>query len=395
MRTLYEYNTLIFYMEGRIDSGNASLMEQEMAAAIESSPDAEIILDAEKLDYISSAGLRSLMKLRKLSGKPIKVTGVSPEIWEIFDITGFTELFDVHKRIRKISIEGCELIGKGATASVYRIDSETIVKVYREDRDLRMIEDERTRTKAAFLKGVPSAISFDIVKVGNCYGAVYELLDAEVLGQIIKKDKAHLYDHITSFAREIHSLHQIEVDPDEFTDIRQLFLGWMDYLEGRIATKEEIDILKQMFEILPDRHTFLHGDCHTENVLVQNGEFLFVDLATSGMGHPVIDLVSMALIYKLSAMSDHYEEIRKHSSQLQAFSRDESLLIWETFLKAYLDTEDQELIKKAEEQIVAYSAVRFLFTAFTAPGLISQKELMDMKAIALDYCRHIEPLCFQ
>ena len=52
-------------------------------------------------------------------------------------------------------------------------------------------------------------------------------------------------------------------------------------------------------------------------------------------------------------------------------------------------------LKKAEEQIVAYSAVRFLFTAFTAPGLISKKVLTDMKTIALDYCRHIEPLCFQ
>ena len=216
MRTRIEYNTLIFYMEGRIDSGTASLMEQEMSAAVESAPN------------------------------------------------------------------------------------------------------------AAFLKGVPCAIPFDIVKVGNCYGAVYELLDAEVLEQIIKKDKAHLRDHIRSFAREIHSLHQIEVEPDEFAD-----------------------------------------------------------------------LGSMALIYKLSAMSDNSEEIRKTSSHLQSFSRDESLLIWDTYLKAYLDTEDQELIKKAEEQIVAYSAVRFLFTAFTVPGLISKKVLTDMKTIALDYCRHIEPLCFQ
>ncbi len=394
MRTQLENNTLTLFLEGHIDSGNASLVEQEIFAAVEGMPDAELTVDAEGLEYISSAGLRVLMKLKKQSGKQIKVINVSPQVWEIFEITGFVVLFDVHKRIRKISIEGCELIGKGATASVYRMAPDTIVKVYREDRDIKMIEDERVRAKAAFLKGVPSAISFDIVKVGNCYGTVYELLDAEVLGQIIKKDRANLRHYITSFAREIRSLHQIEVEPGEFTDIRRLFLGWMDRLTGLVGTQEEIDTLKQMFEIMPERHTFLHGDCHTENVMLQNGEFQFIDLATSGMGHPVIDLTSMALIYKLSAMSDHYEEISKTSSQLQGFSRDEALFIWDTFLKAYLDTEDPEYIKKAERQVVAYSALRFLFTAFTVPGLISKKELMEMKAIALDYCRNIEPLCF-
>ena len=394
MKTQFENTTLTLYLEGRIDSGNASSVEEEVLAALEEAPDAEIIFNAGGLEYISSAGLRVLMKARKHSGKTIKVTDVSPEVWEIFQITGFVKIFDVHKRIRKISIEGCELIGKGATASVYRLDPETIVKVYREDRDIDMIEDERIRAKAAFLKGVPSAISFDLVKVGDCYGTVYELLDAEVLGQIIKKDRVHLCDYISSFAREIRSLHQIEVEPDKFTDIRRLFLGWMDRLVGLVGTREEIDTLKEMFEILPERHTFLHGDCHTENVMIQNGEFQFIDLATSGMGHPVIDLTSMSLIYKLSAMSDHYEEIRKTSSHLQGFSRDEALLIWDTFLKAYLDTEDQEFVKKVEKQVVAYSALRFLFTAFTVPGLISKKELMEMKAIALDYCRQLEPVCF-
>ena len=182
MRTQLENNSLTLFLEGHIDSGNASLVEQEIFAAVEGMPDAELTVDAEGLEYISSAGLRVLMKLKKQSGKQIKVINVSPQVWEIFEITGFVVLFDVHKRIRKISIEGCELIGKGAMASVYRMAPDTIVKVYREDRDIKMIEDERVRAKAAFLKGVPSAISSDIVKVGNCYGTVYELLDAEVLG---------------------------------------------------------------------------------------------------------------------------------------------------------------------------------------------------------------------
>ena len=84
-------------MERRIDSGNASLMEQEMAAAIESSPDAEIILDAEKLDYISSAGLRVLLSAQKTMNKQgeMKVTGANDELKEIFDVTGFVDILNI------------------------------------------------------------------------------------------------------------------------------------------------------------------------------------------------------------------------------------------------------------------------------------------------------------
>ena len=58
--------------------------------------------------------------------------------------TDFTELFDVKKRIREISIEGAELIGKGTNGAIYRLDKETIVKVYYDvSNPLEKIERDR------------------------------------------------------------------------------------------------------------------------------------------------------------------------------------------------------------------------------------------------------------
>ncbi|MBR2523094.1 MAG: hypothetical protein IKE53_01490 [Clostridiales bacterium] len=71
--------------------------------------------------------------------------------------------------LKQLSIEGCELIGRGAHASVYRIAPDEIVKVYREDIPYERVLTEKRRAKRAFILGVPTAISFDIVKVENAY----------------------------------------------------------------------------------------------------------------------------------------------------------------------------------------------------------------------------------
>ena len=72
-------------------------------------------IDASGLDYISSAGLRVLLKLRKRLAT-LSVIDVSPDVFEIFEVTGFSQLMDVQKRLRAVSIEGCEVMGPVATA---------------------------------------------------------------------------------------------------------------------------------------------------------------------------------------------------------------------------------------------------------------------------------------
>ena len=71
----------------------------------------------DSLTYISSAGLRFLMKFCKSTGKKLSVINVSKEIFEIFDTTGFTNILDVQKKLREISVEGCELFGPGGHGS--------------------------------------------------------------------------------------------------------------------------------------------------------------------------------------------------------------------------------------------------------------------------------------
>ena len=97
MKTVIENETLTIFLEGRIDTNNAALTEQEIFAAIDGKNE-KIVIDASDLVYISSAGLRVLMKLRKSIGKPLPVINVSRDVYDILETTGFGIFNDASKR---------------------------------------------------------------------------------------------------------------------------------------------------------------------------------------------------------------------------------------------------------------------------------------------------------
>ena len=390
MRTDFKNNLLTLYLEGRIDSNHAAETEAAMLEAIRKHPGADIVLDAENLEYISSAGLRALMTLRKYSEDPITVKSVSAEVYEIFEMTGFTELFNVQKALRSVSTDGLEIIGKGTTATVYRLDREMVLKVFKPNTSLDIIRRENDLCKNAFVSGIPTAISYDVVQVGDCYGAVYELLDAEDFLTVIENDKEHLDDYIRKFAVSIRKMHRTEVDPLKFPDIKADSIRMLPLL-GEICTSEEIEKLQRLFENIPDRCTFIHGDCHPGNVMIQGGELVFIDMMTCGSGHPVFDLTSMCTNYHMSAES----ESRENNQLLRNFTKEETARIWDIFLRSYLDTEEEKILQKAERQITAISSARILFSVIYLPGLFSEEQLKELKHVALAYVDDgLEPLVF-
>ncbi|MBQ6903175.1 MAG: STAS domain-containing protein [Lachnospiraceae bacterium] len=98
MRTETKDNKTIFYLEGRISSDNAGALQKEIEQALSAAPDTEPVMDATDLEYISSAGLRVLLQLAKQRGGSLTVQNVSSAVYEIFEMTGFTDILNVRKK---------------------------------------------------------------------------------------------------------------------------------------------------------------------------------------------------------------------------------------------------------------------------------------------------------
>ncbi|MBR1444016.1 MAG: anti-sigma factor antagonist [Firmicutes bacterium] len=364
-------------ISGRVDSSNAKEFEEKLTQCTQEGADVKI--DAAKLEYISSAGLRVFLKIKKSIKGEVLIENVSGEVYDIFEVTGFTNLLNVKKAYRNVSIDGLEKIGSGVSSQVYRLDNETIIKVFKEAVDIKAIERENEKAKNAFLYGIPTAISYDIVKVGGNYGAIYEMLDAKDLNERILEDKEHLDDYIEAFAKTIKKMHETKVDPKKFDDLGEYTLSKIDMFPKELFTEEEKEKFKNIIKSIPQRDTFVHGDCHIGNVMLQGNEHMFIDLETSGKGHPIYDLEGM---YRMFARGDRIKKSKNPHVLALGYTVEEMRHIWEVFAHAYFDDKDEEFIKKAEMTLEIFTPLRMLVLRLGMPFIFDDDVARHLKNYA-------------
>ena len=288
-------NCLCLFFEGEINSGNALEKEKEIDLVISNNSFSSLILDFDKLNYISSAGLRIILKLKQ-KYQNVSVINVNPEVYEILDMTGFSTIMDVKKALKEISVEGAKVIGNGFFSTVYRLDQDTIIKVFNRTSDENQIERELKLAKEAFILGVPTAISYDIVKVNDKLGVRFEMLDCMSLRDAFR-DYPDRYDELLDrYVRLLKTINSTECFNDEVPDIKKFFIKKVEDI------KEYLDIdhynkLHKLIESVKDSNNFVHGDCHFKNIMVQGNEFLLIDMDTLSKGHFIFELASLRAPY--------------------------------------------------------------------------------------------------
>ena len=308
MDVTYRIDKDILYIavEGRVDASNAAVAEEKIFNIKSENPGKHTVLDAEKLEYISSAGLRVILRLRKEEPK-LAIINVAADVYEVFDMTGFTDMVTVEKAYQRMSVEGCEFIAKGANGAVYRYNDETILKTYFAKDALPEIKQERENARRAFVLGVNTAIPYGIVRVGDHYGTVTELLNAVSVTKLIRNNPEDLREAAKYYIDMLKSIHAIVVEDGEVPDMKETALAWADFISAHIP-EEQGKKLRALIEAVPKKNTLMHGDYHTNNVMVQNGEPLLIDMDTLCMGHPVFELGSMFNAFVGYAELDHRNE---------------------------------------------------------------------------------------
>jgi anti-anti-sigma factor len=249
---------LYIAIEGRIDASNAPEAEQKIFAIKNENADKHLVIDADKLEYLSSAGLRVILRLRKEFPK-LAIINVSPEVYSIFEMTGFTEMVTIEKAYRKMSVDGCEFIAKGANGAVYRYDNETILKIYFAKDALPEIKQERENAKRAFVLGINTAIPYGIVRVGDGYGTVTELLNATSVTKLICKNTSDMTEACKYYIDMLKSIHGITVEDGVVPDMKETALSWADFVSKHIPSEQAIK-LKNLIEAVPKTNNLLHGD---------------------------------------------------------------------------------------------------------------------------------------
>ncbi len=353
MKSTLNDGILTIFLEGHIDSANAAGIEKEINEILAANSPKNVILDAENLTYISSVGLRIILRLRK-QFRDLTITNVVSDVYEVLEMTGFTEMMDIQKAYRRLSIEGCEMIGQGSNGVVYRLDPDTIIKVYRNPDSLPDIHRERELARKAFVMGIPTAIPYDVVKVGNSYGSVFELLNARSFSKIVKADPSKLDETVDEFVKLLRQIHSTAVKPGEMPRMKEVALRWAQDLKGALP-EAEAEKLIALIEAVPERDTMLHGDYHFNNVMVQNGEVLLIDMDTLCVGHPVFEFGSVFLANKGFGELDH-----SVTEKFLGIPYELTLQIWRKTLEKYFDTTDDAAVAAYENKAMVLGYTRLL-----------------------------------
>ena len=390
MDVTYRIDKDIIYIavEGRIDASNAAEAEEKIFGIKKDNPGKHTVLDAYKLEYISSAGLRVILRLRKEEPK-LAIINVAPDVYEVFDMTGFTDMVTVEKAYQRMSVEGCEFIAKGANGAVYRYDAETILKTYFAKDALPEIKQERENARKAFVLGINTAIPYGIVRVGDGYGTVTELLNATSVTKLIRNNPEDMSEAAKYYIDMLKSIHAIEVEDGEVPDMKETALAWADFVAPHLP-EEQGKKLRALVEAVPKQNTLMHGDYHTNNIMVQNGEPLLIDMDTLCMGHPVFELGSM-----FNAFIGYSELDHQVTMDFFGYTYETAEKFWDMSLKMYLGTEDDEVCRNVAEKAMIIGYTRMLRRALRRPDEAeSPAKIARCKEMLAKLLEKIESICF-
>lgn len=371
MENTFENGTLTVYLQGRLDARAADGTDRQITDLCTQYKPTNVIADCEQLEYIASAGLRVLLKLGKTT--PLSLVNVSRDVYSILDLTGFTKIFDTKRLMREISVDGCEIIGKGLSSTVYRIDRETIVKVFSERVTLDRIYRETESAKKSFVAGISTAIPYDVVRCRGYYGTVFELIDAGTLSRAFMDQPERFDELMDMYVALLKQFHSTKAEAGSFPDIRDKYHTWATNLE-RYLTEEESRAVVRMIDAVPVRDTMIHVDCHSGNIMAQKDKLVFVDMADVSIGHPLFDI---------GAEYFHYVHIRRTSLGAKTIfgvePADTELptRVWNELVRRYFAGESDERLAEIHEMLQYFGCLRCLIMV-AKHAQIAYSEAMEL-----------------
>ena len=344
----------------------------------------------ESLEYISSAGLRVILHVKKMCSA-LRIVNVRSEIYEILDMTGFTQMLTVEKAYRVVSVEGCEEIGCGANGKLYRIDQDNVVKVYKRADALAEIQHEREVARTALVLGIPTAISYDVVRVGESYGSVFEMLDAHSFSSILDREPEKLDWCVKEYVELLKKIHSTVVPSGKLPDMRETGLEWASFVKDYLPETAGDKLLSLVKAIPRDDH-MIHGDYHTKNLMLQGDEVLLIDMDTLAVGHPVFELASM-----YNAYIGFYEYGDVDDEPFLGFDLELAKVFWQKTLAAYLDTQDADTLRSVEDKARILGYTRLIRRAVRRQTLKTEwgrAEVALWKGELLSLLEHVDTLIF-
>ena len=243
--------------------------------------------------------------------------------------------------------------GEGGMALTYNHkDGKTLAKLFMKGMGAETAEREFLVNKTVFEMGIPTPKPLRLVTDGTRFGAEYELIrNKRSFTRIISQEPQQLEPLSLRFAELAREIHQTPADTTRLPSMRELIKAQIvRYTDVPEDVREKAI---QFLDSIPDTPTCLHGDLHIGNIITDGERTLWIDVGDFAYGVPEWDLCMM--YYATNFMSEQRADSIFHLPI--AVLRQH----WAVFARAYYGISDQEELKKKEQALLPYFAVKMLF----------------------------------
>ncbi len=345
------------HVGGRLTSERAKELEKEIGA-VQGSGNLE--MDFADVSWISSEGIRLLLKLTE-QGRRIRLFNVSAEVYDALEASRITERLEAKRPLKKVSVEGLRRIGEGASAAVYELDDDRVIKVFYPNVSEAFILMENEISRQVFLSGIDTMVTYDVVSTDQGMGIIYEKLRAENLHDRMKEDRGHLASMARKFADFVLQSHKIRLNGGIFGQASDTLTVALREYESLGISREESGILTDVVNrLVAPTDEFCHADCHLGNAMIKDdGSLQFIDVGRVSCGHMIFDTLSMFIQYRYPGYH-RIEDQNNVSRFARPFTPEERQLIWDTYFDTVTGIRDAEQKRLAEEQISVLSGIHLL-----------------------------------
>ena len=244
-------------------------------------------------------------------------------------------------------VDVLEHLNAGLCADIYIIDSQKVLKLYKEGWSKETVYQEYVNTRAANQAGIASPKVYEFVEQSDRFGFVMErLADMPLLVYAVKNPFRFL-----SFARKMSELH-IQIHKGAIPEeIPFQYKQYSDWILGTVSLSHEeqtflLDCLSQLS--VCNETSLCHGDFHPFNILVDQGRYLVIDWVLATQGDACADVAGTYLIMCLMA-----SEIAEESALLKYTVARVCRKFADVYLNRYM-----KLSGRSREDIIRWIPIR-------------------------------------
>ena len=237
---------------------------------------------------------------------------------------------------QNIDISTWTQVGEGGNGKTYVHPGhpDFLLKVNNPPRcDEATVKQERDAAQHVFDLGIPTPRMFDMVRVGDGYGQLVEIIKGKKsLSRICSDDPSRISEMAMLFASLGLRLHALPCNTDFFPSRKELALKGIDASD--FIADDDREKMRAFVQSIEDEKTCLHGDFQMGNLIISgDGKPYWIDLGWFSHGSPMFDIGHFFMTCQVYSQFPAAQEIF-HMSQEQLKN------FWNAFAEAYTGNKD-------------------------------------------------------